>query len=455
MGCNIAAENQCGDDMRNNLVPMFFPKLEENKDFHYAPISLLSVAAPIVRGGFDCKIIDERVDNNYLELLSEYVRDASCVFLTAYTGYQVTRAYEVAKYIKQNFPDVKLVWGGPHVTHLPEQSIESDFVDIVFWGYAETSIIDLITAINNGDDMSKIDNIYYKDKNNKVISTTKNTNIAPKDFANMPYDLIDIFKYINPATKRFIYISTYGCPGICTFCATKTRRKWVPIEIDKVKSDINYLMSKYEFKECVFFDATLFTVSKRVLELSELMNNYDIKWVANARSQEIFNTSEELLSQLIKNGLIQLTIGLESGSENVVRIMKKGKDHLFKYEEVAKKLSKLNIKLASGLIFGSPGETIDDLKKTIAYVKKIKKINSNFFISSTFFKPLPDTILYDVVRQKGTKMPDTLEEWAKVGASSHYKYNEWMDNPWMIEPDVKEYRLIYGDFLNENKELFT
>jgi anaerobic magnesium-protoporphyrin IX monomethyl ester cyclase len=441
--------------MQNNNVLMFFPKLEENKDFHYAPISLLSVAAPLVHGGFECKIIDERVDKNYLDLLSKYVREASCVFLTAYTGYQVTRAYEVAKYIKKNFPEVKLVWGGPHVTHLPDQSIESDFVDIIFWGYAETSIIDLIIAINSGEDLSKVDNLYYKDKNKKVISTTKNTNISLTDFADIPYDLVDIFKYINPATKRFIYISTYGCPGICTFCATKTRRKWLPIIIDKVKRDINCLMSKYEFKECVFFDATLFTIEKGVIDISELMMNYDIKWISNARSQEIYNTSEEILSQIIKNGLKQLTIGLESGSENVVNIMKKGKDHLYKYEKVAKKLSKFDIKLASGLIFGSPGETIDDLKKTIAYVKKIKKINPNFFISSTFFKPLPDTILYDVVREKGTRLPDTLEEWAKVGASSHYRYNEWMDCPWMNEIDAEEYRLIYEEFFQGNKELFV
>jgi anaerobic magnesium-protoporphyrin IX monomethyl ester cyclase len=442
--------------MDNNKILMFFPKLEENKEYHYAPISLLSVAAPLVRAGLECKIIDERVDNNYIELLSKYMSKASCVLFTAYTGYQVTRAYEVAKYIKQNFPDVKLVWGGPHVTHLPDQSIESDFVDIIFWGYAENSIIDLITAINNGEDLSKIANLYYKDKNNNIISTIKINNIASTDFADIPYDLVDIFKYINPATKRFIYISTYGCPGICTFCATKNRRKWLPIDMEKVKRDINYLMLKYDYKECVFFDATLFTMEKRVLDLSELMKRYDIKWIADSRSQEIYNISEELLSQFVKNGLKQLTVGLETGSEKVVNIMKKGKDHLLKFEKAAEKLSKFNIKLVSGLIFGCPGETIDDLNKTIAYVNRIKRLNPNFFISSTFFRPLPDTILYDVVQQKGYNLPNSLEEWAKVGASSHYRYNEWMDCPWMMDDiDVEEYRQIYEGFIRENKELFV
>lgn len=436
------------------MVLMFFPKLEEYKDFHYVPISLLSVAAPIMKRGFECKIIDERVDINYRELLAKYVPEASCVLFTAYTGYQVSRAYDAAKYVKQNFPDVKLVWGGPHVTHLPDQSIESDYVDIIFWGYAETSIIELITAINKNKDLSDISNLYYKEKDH-VIITKKNTTINFSDFVDMPYELVDLFKYINPATKRFIYVSTYGCPGICTFCATKSRRKWVPLEIKKVKRDINYLMSRFDYKECFFADATLFTDKKRLLELSQLMAQYDIKWIADARSQEIYNTSEELLSQLIENGLKHVTIGLESGSENVVNIMKKGKDHLFKFEKSIEKLSKFNTKIVSGLIFGCPGETVDDLKKTLAYVKKMKKLNANFFISSTFFRPLPDTILYDVVQGKGYNLPNTLEEWAERGASSHYRYNEWMDCAWLDQNEVREYRKIYEDFIRDNHALFV
>ena len=108
----------------------------------------------------------------------------------------------------------------------------------------------------------------------------------------------------------------------------------------------------------------------------------------------------------------------------------------------------------SGVIFGCPGETIDDLRQTIAYIKNIRRINPNFFISSTFFQPLPDTVLFDVVKQKGHKSPGSLEEWAKLGDSSHYRYNEWMDNPWMQELNLEEYKAIYEEFTLENKEMF-
>jgi len=435
---------------------MFFPKLEPYKDFHYMPISLLSVAAPLVRAGFECKIIDERIECDALDLLNKCLSTASCLLITAYTGYQVQRAYETAKYVRQNHPNIKIIWGGPHATHLSEQSIKSDVVDIVFCGYAESSIVDLITAINSDKDISGIYNIYYKDKTGKIYATPKTCSIDPKTFADMPYDLVDPLKYINPATKRFIYISTYGCPGICTFCSTKTRRPWMLIDIEKVKRDIKSLMSKYDYKECVFFDATLFTFKERALELSRMMKEYGVRWIADARAQEIYNIDEDMLGQLVENGLKQVTVGLETGSDHMVDIMRKGEKHLLRYKESAQKLSKFNIKLTSGVIFGCPGETIDDLKQTIAYVKGIKKINQNFFISSTFYKPLPDTVLFDVVRQKGYTVPDSLEGWASLGESSHYKYNEWMDNgPWMQEVDLKEYKEIYDEFIRENKELFV
>ena len=73
---------------------------------------------------------------------------------------------------------------------------------------------------------------------------------------------------------------------------------------------------------------------KGALELSEIMKKFDIEWIADARSQEIYNVGEDMLGQLVKNGLKGITVGLETGSEHVVNIMKKGKDHLFKFKKI-------------------------------------------------------------------------------------------------------------------------
>ena len=105
--------------MDKKLVVMFFPKLEPYKDFHYMPISLLSVAAPLLRAGFECKIVDERIEYNIFDSLNRCLPNASCLLITAYTGYQVQGAYKTARYVKQKLSQRKNNLGGPHVTHLP------------------------------------------------------------------------------------------------------------------------------------------------------------------------------------------------------------------------------------------------------------------------------------------------------------------------------------------------
>lgn len=389
---------------------LIFPKLEPNKDFHYMPISLLAVASKLLADGYKVKILDQRIEKMFYMMLNDYLQEIDEVYLTAFTGYQTTEAYKISKWIKNNHPYVKIIWGGPHTTCLPDQTLESEYVDDIWTGYAE-----------------------------------KGENL-------LPWHLIDVNKYINPNTERFIYISSYSCVGQCTFCATKDRRELVFISLKKVEKDIDNLMSLYPFKECVMFDATVFSKPERAFFIAKLMKKHNLKWICDSRADEIVRTPKETLDFILNSGLKQITIGLESGSQKVVDNMKKGKNHLEKYRQCAEIMSKYDVKMCSGVIFGTPGETPDDIKQTIEYIKKIKAINPNFYISTTFFQPLPDTIMSDMAKEYGYKEPQSLKEWAKHGSDSHYQYNQYQTSMWIQEPE--EYKKIYDKSLEENKEMF-
>ena len=252
-----------------------------------------------------------------------------------------------------------------------------------------------------------------------------------------------------------MYVSSYGCPAICTFCSTKNQRRWTPLDLRKVKVDIDYLLSSYDFREIVFFDATMTTLRDRLLGIADFLKKYHVKWIADGRAIELYRWELADIEKLVQSGLEQVTLGLETGSEHVVGIMKKGARHLEKYEIVTRKLAQFKIKQVSGLIFGTPGETISDLEKTVAYVKKIRNINPNFRISSTFFRPLPGTELYNTLTEQGFKMPETLEEWAENKSETHYRYNEWMDIPWMGPRTKAQYRRIYDGFVKENADILA
>jgi radical SAM superfamily enzyme YgiQ (UPF0313 family) len=391
-------------------ILLIYPKLEKYKPAHYMPVSILAVASELLAQGHDVKIWDDRLDEVNAENLYCLIEEADELMFSVFTGYQLSEAYTLSRVIKSYLPEKKIIWGGPHCSALPHQTLESPYIDEVIQGEVDTGKHPL------------------------------------------PYHLIDVMKYINPATKRFIAISSYSCVGICTFCQVFPRRKLIFLPLEKVKKDIDNLMELYDWKEVVWFDATIFTKPERALFIAKLMKSYNLQWICDSRADEICRIDKDILDEIINSGLKQITVGLESGSQRVVSTMKKGKHHLESYRKCAEIMSRYDITLASGVIFGTPGETPDDILQTIEYIKEIQSINKNFRISTTFYKPLPGTEMSKMCVKYGYKEPQSLEEWSKLGEESHYNYNSWDDVPWI--ENKQKYKTIYDDFKAKNSDLF-
>jgi len=390
-------------------ILLIFPKLREYAEFHYMPITALAVASELLAQGYEVRIWDDRVNKIVGDNLYCLVEDCDEVMLSSFTGHQLSETYRFAKIIKELFPKKKIVLGGPHATSLPAQTLESPYIDEVFIGEMDTGQHPL------------------------------------------PYHLIDIHKYINPDTERFIAISSYSCVGNCTFCQVSPRRKLIFLPLEKVKKDIDNLMELYPWKEAVWFDSTIFTKPERALFIARLMKSHNLRWICDSRADEICRIDKNLLDEIVNSGLTQITVGLESGSQRVVDKMNKGKNHLDSYRKCAEIMSQYNITLASGVIFGTPGETPEDIIQTIAYIKEIQAINPKFRISTTFYRPLPGTIMADMCRDYGYKEPQSLAEWAEQGESNHYNYNSWQHSPWI--QNIDKYKQIYDEFVMNNKEL--
>jgi len=273
----------------------------------------------------------------------------------------------------------------------------------------------------------------------------------------LPYHKIKVNDYINPETGRVMYVAHYGCPAKCTFCATPHYRKWTAKPLDLIKKDLDQIWNTFNFKEMCFFDATLFTRKDRVNDIIDLLDPYpNVNWMADARAVELNKYSTDELMQIRdkKAELDFLIVGLESGSERIAEdVMKKGKKHLEMFRTVTKRIKEADIKLVSGLIFGIPGETHEDLYKTIDYVSEIRDIHPGFSLSSTFFRPLPGTELYDLLDDAGHIAPKSLKDWAEYGANSHFRYNEWMDVPWLNEAEKEVYRKAYDKFIDVHAEI--
>jgi len=94
------------------------------------PISVLALASYISSKGYECKIIDERLN----KLGEAEVKRAGLVGMSTMSGAQLSCAIRTARMIRQIRPDVPIVWGGAHPTAFPEQTAQSDLVDCVVKG---------------------------------------------------------------------------------------------------------------------------------------------------------------------------------------------------------------------------------------------------------------------------------------------------------------------------------
>ena len=434
-------------------VLLIFPKLDDVKEFHHIPVSSLSLAAPLVQMGIESEILDERVDD--FSRLPEFLKNVSIVGVTMFSGYQTCRGYEILKQVKHHDQDIVTIVGGPHPTALPDQTLESEYVDYVVTGFAEEAFSMLAADIlQNGIQKKHIPDV-YSSKYTIGEGFAHKKLLKEKTWYPLPYEKIDLKKYINQETKRIMYIAHYGCPGQCTFCATSETRKWFPKPLNIIKKDLSTLYNLFPFEQLCFFDATLFTKKERVLQILSCLNRYkNVKWLADGRAIELVKYSKDELVDIQETagGLIALVVGLESGSKRVAEgIMKKGKNHIENFKSVMEKTFQAGIQVYSGLIFGVPGETCDDLEQTIQYLREIRKINPKFRISSTFFKPLPGTELFALLHKKGYIKEKSLADWAAKGGLNHYKYNEWTELPWIDELD--RYKKLYEQFQAENKDI--
>jgi radical SAM superfamily enzyme YgiQ (UPF0313 family) len=427
----------------NNKVVLFFPELEQGKDYNWPPISLLALSAVLKANNFDCVIVDERLEKDFENTLNNELEDALCLGITAFTGYSLKGSLKAAQICRKNYPRLPIFFGGPHATALPEQSKQSRLIDDVIEGYGEFEFLEKVKKIAKGEDFRI-----------PVDRSDLNRKLTAPDMPAIPYDIIDMNRYINPNTEAVIYITSYGCPGLCSFCSTSTLKKWTPFSLTKVKKDLDNLFKIHPFKHIVFYDATFFVDIERAMEIAEYIQKFDVDWSADARTYEAARLSKSDIKFLEEKRLKCITIGLETGSPHVVDIMKKGKGHIERMYKIIDNFKESSINIASGIIFGVPGETIDDLKQTLNVIKELCSIKKNFKVSTTFFRPLPGTSLYDTLEKDyNYSFPKSLEEWAKHGEKSHYQYNEYMDIPWFNKDMEKEYSKIYTEFWQENANL--
>jgi radical SAM superfamily enzyme YgiQ (UPF0313 family) len=409
------------------------------------PLSILSVASTLP--DYDLLLIDERIENNALSNLEKKSSNAICVGVSAMTGRQILGGLEASKTAK-NYTQV--IWGGIHPTLQPQQTLCNSNIDIVVRGEGELAFPEVVKALETGSDLSKIRGIGFKGKRGEKIITQDRNFADMNTLPELPYHMLDVEKYITQREgfSRCLNLQTSrGCPHDCSFCINPVynKRRWRGFSAYKMVDITEKLKNRYKINGIIYQEDNFFANIQRVLEFCRILQerNLDIGWKANCRISYLVDKDLSFFCVLEKSGCRVLQFGVESGSDRILGILRKG----ITVEQVTmvnRKLARANIKCRYNFMIGIPGETYEETKMTLRFIQTLKKQNRN--LESCFlniYTPWPGTELYWRSIENGFVPPQTLESW------SSFNWNETL-MPWIDKKTAKTMKNISGDYLTKS-----
>ena len=295
--------------------------------------------------------------------------------------------------IKEKLPNLEIGVVGSHVSNAVKHVLKQKNIDFVIVNEPELTFQELLVNKN----WSQILGLAYKKKNK--IYVNKSRELGELD--NLPFparDLLPQNKYRMVLTDNEVFttlVASRGCPYKCIYC--RVGKPWGKIyrtrSVENVIEEIKEIRYTHNIKNIVFMSDT-FTLNRTwILSFCNeiIKQGINIRWLCNSRVDLI---DKEMLTLMKKAGCFLISYGIESGSQKMLDIMKKG--ITLKQSRNAVKLTKqLNIKVFAYFILGIPGETKATIDETIKFSLELDPDYVNFHIAT----PHPGTKLYDLAKK--------------------------------------------------------
>lgn len=393
-----------------NVIMIEVPTAEKSGS---VPFGLLYAASSAYRNGHNIKILDlVKEDLNYND-----VRNTIKDFKPGLIGLGgITSSYrhckELAGNLKRDFRAIPIVAGGilSSVSGLLFKKVGIDFV---VHGEGEISFPNLIDAIENDRDISKVKGLSFL-RNGQICRTDDQPQLTNLDDIAIPeYTLLNMDRYTTPAErwvenyfrydkgeynemigilsnkKHFYIITARGCTHKCIFCY-RHQKGWRQHSVRYVVDTMRYLRDRYGVRVIQICDE-LTTVNKRwVLDFCDNIINEKLNMHFIIVSSRVDMIDEEMLVSLKKAGCLMINYGYESGSDLILKEIKKGANR--KQALRAGLLTKkIGLKNVPEIMIGFPSESDETVSQTIDFLKQL----DTWPMSMNTPIPFPETPLWD------------------------------------------------------------
>ncbi|MEX2680159.1 MAG: radical SAM protein [Candidatus Sigynarchaeota archaeon] len=370
------------------------------------PLGLGYLAAFLEKHGYEVRIWDGFYEKGGMAEILQIAREYDVLGIHVLTSFAI-RAYGFAQQLKKRYPEKPIVVGGCHVSALPLEAIEKDYIDYVVVGEGERSLLDLCDALETRDKtiiekkLASMLGVYYKNRTGtnkeKMILFNGNRPLI-QDLDEIPFPARHLFNWNlykssearKSSTKKDMAILTSrGCPFQCSYCAKDvTGYKVRYFSIPRVIEEIKHLIERYGIEELSIWDETFTLQRNRIIEFCNALEkeNLNISWTCSSRVDKV---DLELLRMMKRHGCNLIAYGIESGNDAILKNTMKGVNKAISRKAIDM-TKKAGIPIRGYFMIGLWGDTVETIKDTINFACELDPDIATF----SMMVPLPNTLDY-------------------------------------------------------------
>jgi anaerobic magnesium-protoporphyrin IX monomethyl ester cyclase len=405
--------------------------------FFTMPLALLAIGSELDPEVYEVVTIDGRLETDPVRALLSHLDGALCLGVTVLTGAPLADALAISRAAKQARPDLPVIWGGWHPSMFARECLAEPAVDITVQAQGEDTFKEILQRLQEQRTLEGCLGCTVRLRDGSICANPPRE-LQPVDkFRAHDYSLIPVERYFQLKGKRQLdYISSQGCNFRCAFCSDPFvyGRKWVGLDPTRMGLRLKELWDRYRFDDINFQDETFFTKRDRVRVLAEqiIASGMKVTWAGTMRADQGVRLPDEAWNLCKQSGLRRLLVGVESGSDEMLRQIHKD----VKIEQVfhtAEQMLRYGIAGHFPFIVGFPDESDESVQATLVCARRLRSMSPDFLTPIFYFKPYPGSEIVANAITRGYKLPDTLQAW------SRFDYVQGDPGPW-VSPD--KFRLI-------------
>ncbi len=372
-------------------------------DTPFPPFGIMYLGAVLEREGHDVTLLHPgpTEDDTVAEALREVSPDL--VGFTLLTV-QYNRLKRLLPQLRQTLPSARFCAGGVHATALPEVTLRDLNLDFVVLGEGEETLTAVCRRLEKGHWVEDVPGVAWLDDGGISVTEPRPLRTSLDELPLPARHLLDMEQYLRPpglikgypTNRSTSVLGSRGCPHRCIFCGSHLifGRRMRTRSVESVLGEIAELVDRYGIESLFFSDDTIGEDFRWLNRLSTgiLSRGFRLEWSCQLRGKPF---PEEVLLLMRRSGCVQVEFGVETGSDRLLRFLKKGvtREDL---TESFRRSRNAGLRTLASFMVGLPGETQDDLLLTLDLLTEIRPDFSNFFLAV----PYPGTELHALAERQ-------------------------------------------------------